>query len=887
MIGPWLAVALLAGSWLVGLGYLQAPQWIAWAVVLALGTLRLAGTPWRWPRRAEMAVAALLCVPAVIFLPWPYRAAPLALAAGLVLPLASIPRAWSGPLGRGLAASGLVLLAQGAAIAAYSAWTARAHDLPRPLVSLAGGVMSLVGADGAVDGTELAIHSLRHVHRLPVTWELLVDPASVLFLVGGLALLAFVAHSERSDPPRWKPWLQRAAALALGVAVWLPVRAGLLAATVVHRAARTDAAERLNLLDQFLSPWVSVALVVPEALFAWRLVRLPLPAVAEEADASPATPSPRTWRSAGALGLVVLAGAIVAFAWQWSPVGDRQGGRVMVVERHSTWEPTDRRYDTESYGEEASYTYGAIYDYCGQFYTMSRLGRDEPIDADRLRQCDVLVIKTITERYAPDEVQAVREFVEQGGALLLIAEHTDRRIQTPYANDLASQFGFKFRQDLLFRVGNPYEQTYQVPRVPHPIVQDLPPTVFAVSCSIDPGVSAGTAVVRDRALWSLAPDYHADNYFPEAELRAEGRFGPFIQLWAATYGRGRVVAWTDSTIFSNFCTFEPGKAELMLGMLEWLNHRSLFDRRPVRLAVGLAAFGVALAMVATGLRLGRAAPLAKASSSGPAWLVLLAAGLAGGIAGSWAVIVVHRHSMRLPSPERPLPLLVIDRTVSEVPLAIDGFTDKGGGLGYGLLEQWIPRLGYVTTRRSGPAAFSGDVLVVISPTRSVPEDYRQRLVQYVEQGGKLLVIDAIGSPGTTANSLLQPFGMSVRHSTSRQGVLALADGWPALAVEGACEIVGGEPFAWVDSLPVAARKRHGQGEVMAVGFGLEWNDRSFGGHWMREPTPEEKQRFDLFFATVRALVGNTAVRSAEPPSRPQEARRYPTRPIRLTERRSL
>jgi hypothetical protein len=597
-----------------------------------------------------------------------------------------------------------------------------------------------------------------------------------------------------------------------------------------------------------------LVLVVPPALLAGRLVRLRPPAAVEEAAAPCATPSPRPWHAAAAVGLILLAAAIVAFAWQWSPVGARQGGRVMVVERHSTWEPTDRPYDTESYGEEASYTYGAIYNYCSQFYAMSRLGRNEPMDADRLRPCDVLVIKTITERYAPDEVQAVREFVEQGGALLLIAEHTDRRIQTPYANDLASQFGFKFRQDLLFRVGSPYEQTYCPPRVPHPIVQDLPPTVFAVSCSIDPGVSPGTAVIRGGGLWSLAPDYHADNYFPEAEMRAEARFGPFIQLWAATYGRGRVVAWTDSTIFSNFCTFEPGKAELMLGMLEWLNHRSLFDRRPVRVAAGLAAFAIAVALASTGVLLGRRGQSAKASSRGPAWLVLLAAGLAGGTAGSWAVTAVHRQSMRLPSPERPLPLVVIDRTVSEVALAVDGFTDKGGGLGFGLLEQWVPRLGYVTTRRSGPAAFSGDALVVISPTRSVPEDYRQRLVQYVEQGGKLLVIDAIGSPGTTANSLLQPFGLSVRHSTSRQGVLALADGWPALPVEGACEIVGGEPFAWVDSLPVAARKRHGQGEVMAVGFGLEWNDRSFGGHWMREPTPEEKQRFDLLFTTLRSLI---------------------------------
>ena len=32
------------------------------------------------------------------------------------------------------------------------------------------------------------------------------------------------------------------------------------------------------------------------------------------------------------------------------------------------------------------------------------------------------------------------------------------------------------------------------------------------------------------------------------------------------------MAFTDSTIFSNFCLFQPGKINLLLDMVEWLNH---------------------------------------------------------------------------------------------------------------------------------------------------------------------------------------------------------------------------------------------------------------------------------------------------------------------------
>ncbi len=70
--------------------------------------------------------------------------------------------------------------------------------------------------------------------------------------------------------------------------------------------------------------------------------------------------------------------------------------------------------------------------------------------------------------------------------------------------------------------------------------------------------------VWNTGLWSLGANYNASNFFPEAAILARDAAWAFIQLWETRYGRGRVLAFTDSTIFSNFSTFEPGKAELML-----------------------------------------------------------------------------------------------------------------------------------------------------------------------------------------------------------------------------------------------------------------------------------------------------------------------------------
>jgi hypothetical protein len=198
------------------------------------------------------------------------------------------------------------------------------------------------------------------------------------------------------------------------------------------------------------------------------------------------------------------------------------------------------------------------------------------------------------------------------------------------------------------------------------------------------------------------------------------------------------------------------------------------------------------------------------------------------------------------------------------------------------LEQWIPRLGCYTIRLSGEEAFSGDALVVICPTRSVPGEFRRGLVEYVAGGGRLLVIDSPDSAGSTSNSVLWPFGLSVSHATARSGELRLSDDWPGLEVEASCEILGGEPFMWAEEVPVAARARYGQGSVMAIGFGALLNDTAMGGHWMLSPDqdlflrsdldPSLLTRYDLLFALLEGLLEDRPVVAPSPaPSEAEES----------------
>ena len=79
MMRALIGLALLSGSWLMGLGYYHPANWSAWVVLVVLGTVLLASTPTRLPDRRETGIALAMLLPAVWLVPWPYRAALLAI----------------------------------------------------------------------------------------------------------------------------------------------------------------------------------------------------------------------------------------------------------------------------------------------------------------------------------------------------------------------------------------------------------------------------------------------------------------------------------------------------------------------------------------------------------------------------------------------------------------------------------------------------------------------------------------------------------------------------------------------------------------------------------------------------------------------------------------
>jgi hypothetical protein len=798
----WIGLALLSASWLFGLSYYHDANWWVWAMLVAAGTGLLTAVHIRRPTAGQSAAAALMLLPAIGLAPWPYRAVPLLIFVGLVLGAVPIPRRWPGVLASALILAGVVLAAQSLAILGYEYVTARSHELAWPLPNLLYAISRLLGIRAALDGTSLALYSPRAVHRLGATWELLLDPPTLAFLFGGIVMLClspFLLSRESrgiNQPSGKQEFSLRKSlvALVILIAAWLPVRAAVLMSIFIHRALRTEYGAELALMNQFWNPWLYLVFLLGPILLCLRFVRA-ASCGTSASSAEPQQASQQGARLGKRLGAIVLtfAGSFCLITGLLLDVpGRRKAGRVLIDEYHSTWEPTDRPFDTEWYGHESGYNYYCIYDYCSRFYQMSRL--NTPIDEAALQDYDVLVVKVPnSRRYEPQEVAAIGRFVERGGGLLLIGEHTNVFNTGTHINDIAKIFGFSFRYDCLFDIDTIFVQLYRRPLIPHPIVQSIPELNLAVSCSISPGKSLGRAAIRATGLKSLPADYHASNFYPQVEDRADMRYGAFVQLWTTHYGTGRVAAFADSTIFSNFATFEPGKSELMLGMLEWLNyHNCPYPLRPFLILLGLLLFVGGLVLCRT---------------SSAAWLVVVSAGMFGWAVAAAGTRAIHRYSMPFPEAARPMVQVVVDRTVCDALLSRGGFI-AGKREGFGIFERWILRLGYFTSRRRGTDALTGDLIVFTHPNQAVPREFRDELADYVAAGGKVLVLDSPANTESTANSLLYPFGLTVTPNASLSGPLKAPEDWPVIRIDSTCQIEGGEPIMWVANTPIAARYRH-------------------------------------------------------------------------------
>ncbi len=216
----------------------------------------------------------------------------------------------------------------------------------------------------------------------------------------------------------------------------------------------------------------------------------------------------------------------------------------------------------------------------------SRISRSNLQGADVLVIANALAESNVVDWSLPnpsafdeEEVAAAEEWVREGGALLLIADHQP---WPAAASELAERFGLIFN--------NGYTETFRFRRADsslrgHPITRGRTPseqidsvmTFSGQAFRVAPGTTASPLlVIGDQSMLVLHWDPFEEETDRVPRIRADG----MLQGAALSFGRGRVAAFGEAAMFTAQVSEEglfgmnhpeaPQNAQFVLNVLHWL-----------------------------------------------------------------------------------------------------------------------------------------------------------------------------------------------------------------------------------------------------------------------------------------------------------------------------
>ncbi len=516
--------------------------------------------------------------------------------------------------------------------------------------------------------------------------------------------------------------------------------------------------------------------------------------------------------------------------------GTEKKGRILIDEFYSNWEWTDKKFDTKWYGVQSVYNYYCFANYLNHFYTVDRL--KESIDSNKLKNYDVLIIKTPTTPFKREEMDIIEQFVKDGGGLFLIGDHTNVFGTTINLNPLSKRFGFSFGYDATYNLETSDLHFHRKNRLfTHASVANMPYFLYATSSSMYAPFFAEDTMISSN-LKTLYMDYSRGGYFPEKNTVTNYTFGLFLQSSGLKYGKGRVLAFADSTCFSNFYMHIPGKPEYALGSINWLNRTNRYNFFVK--AVSLIIIAISLSFIIY-MFIKIIARKHGLSGSKDATRVLLLTGLFGVALSSIFCDILSSKHYKPPSPHTPMIKIGFEEKyctfrIPSVQLLHNPSID------YQTFYVWSQRLGYMPTLFSldeQPDDF--DVIIMTNPQKHFSEKELKKIDQYVTNGGKLLLIDYPKGINSTARQILEPYGLTIDNKKYQENVDIVDLTGKVGTLKAFAPISGGEGLLFTnDNQQVVAKKKHGNGTITVMACSTSLTNSEMGE---TESVPDEHQQF--------------------------------------------
>ena len=821
----WTSLALTTTGWvLLSPLYVQFPTWIGCLLLGAAGlTAAIAASANRqdtaksWIGVPLAIAVALASAVAAIVLPWGMRTALAMLTCGAVVVAAAPHHRLSRCTGSGLLIIGLVALIQGSALSLFTTFLGSSH-FSSVLSLFDQWMFRLLGTPASVVGRTLYLTTASGPIAVTSSWDQLA------IAYGIVAWCGFIVFTALSPSAKHR--------LHILIKGTLTILAYLLARRFMFLSIAIEANGPHLFWNAIVLPLSILPLFPLLALFSG----LRPDGIGSTARAS-FIPKKRSAALTGAT--VAFVGTVLMLcALFLVPAGAEKTGRILFDEGHGDWESTLTPIDTETYGMKSTYNYYSLYQWLGTYSEIGQLV--EPITESALEGCKVLVLKTPSAPYAPEEIAAIEAYVRKGGGLFVIGDHTNVFGSTSSLNPILATFDLALSYDSTYRLNTGSFTTF-MPSQPcfDPIAQHLEQFAFLTSCSLQVPLHA-YRTMADTQILSNQADYSTRDFFPKRRFSVSSEFGQFVQAAALLHGRGRVVVFTDSTCFSNFSVFMDGYPAFLLGTLTFLSHENV--RFPFRLTALVLALLVLAGLIIAAIR--------RQNPSG--WGAILAGVLIGWAAFSILGCALHRLSYPLPESAEDTPFVYFGMEFSDIDIQPQPATaaEYDRSKQYDTFFVWgqrIERIPQLITAVNRSDVVAGKPFLIINPRPVIDEDSLAWISTYVESGGTLILMDACGRDSAGMATIIDYFGLKTVGPCGSEAIL--------LDAEVVSRVIS-------QALTVhTSSATHGDGRIILVSDSSAFSNLSLGGAFT-EPSKIQQALYD----TIYWLLDYAERRDASPES---------------------
>jgi len=505
--------------------------------------------------------------------------------------------------------------------------------------------------------------------------------------------------------------------------------------------------------------------------------------------------------------------------------GEKKQGRILIDELHSDWEDTSRKMDKEWYGKTSTYSAYCFAEWLDYHYKVDK-NLNETITSDLLKDYDILIIKCPTNSFSDNEVDSIVKFVENGGGLYLIGDHTNVFGMNFYLNQISEKFGIIFRYDSTHDLETKGLSIYKPPELfNHPITQHTEKINFLSSCTFDAPINSEHVIVG-YGLTSAMGTYTTENFFRESLYgESDVEQGLFLQTIALKYGKGRIVAFSDSTCISNFCVYMDGYPSFYLMTTEYLDRSNLYSY--------VNSFLMFAAIISVGLFL----YVVRKEKKVIALLFITSIGSLSFFVSTPLFSYINDENYKLPEAHSDFKTVCFvedysDFVISSRLSSMDVSYDKA----YNNFFIWTQRVNFVPSveKSLSYSIENGDVIVFINPVKTFEDQDVENIRNYLEEGGNVIIMDGISNNISTANELLNNFNLSINIKQINSTIEKL-------------EIIGNDSTLFIDNnYSDISINDIGNGKLVVIADSYIFSNSMMGGAFT---TPSENQReiYDLEF----------------------------------------